>query len=60
MTADHEARIAALEARQTVTEAALAGLIDMLRAEAVDDDDAPAEDMEGNPLPRPRVGETTL
>lgn len=60
MATEHEARIKALEARLTVAEEALAGLIDMLRAESADEDDAPAEDMEGNPLPRHRSGETTL
>ena len=59
MTTEHEARIKALESRLTVAEEALAGVINMLRDEAMDDD-APAEDMEGNPLPRPRAGEATL
>lgn len=59
MTAEHEARIAALEARLTITEAALANLLDALRAEG-GDDEPPAEDMEGNPLPRPHHGDRTL
>lgn len=59
MTTEHEARIKALEARLTVAEEALAGVINMLRDEAMDDD-APAEDMEGNPLPRTGAGEATF
>lgn len=59
MTTEHEARIKALEARLTVAEEALAGVINMLRDEAMDED-APAEDMEGNPLPRTRAWEATL
>lgn len=56
MTTEHDARIKALEARLTVAEEALASVINMLRDEAMDED-APAEDMEGNPLPRPRASE---
>lgn len=59
MTTDHEARIKALEARLTVAEEALASVINMLRDEAMDED-APAEDMEGNSLPRRQAGELTL
>lgn len=59
MTTEHEARIKALEARLTVAEEALASVISMLRDEAMDDD-AHAEDMDGNPLPRLRAGEATL
>lgn len=59
MTIEHEARIKALEARLTVAEEALASVISMLRDEAMDED-SPAEDMEGNPLPRPRAGESML
>jgi len=59
MTTEHEARIKALESRLAVAEEALASVISMLRDEAMDED-APAEDMEGNPLPRARAGESTL
>ena len=59
MTTEHEARIKALESRLAVAEEALASVISMLRDEA-EDGDEPAEDMEGNSLPRTRAGETTL
>lgn len=55
MTIEHEARIKALEARLTIAEEALASVISILRDEA-EDGDEPAEDMEGNPLPRARAG----
>lgn len=60
MTTEHEARIKALEARLAVAEEALASVINMLRDESMDEDDVPAEDMEGNPLPRRRASEATL